>query len=235
MNGIELLGATLLHFLWQGILIAAVYAAVRRSVARPQVRYLLACAALAAMAAAPVAAWIALRPPPSDAVALPASFPTPHAASAAAGVAGERLRFLATGYEGIPSAWLSWVAAVWMAGVVVFWLRLVGGWMMAERLRRRQVRHAPAQWQQALDRLRTRLRISRPVQLLISGLVHAPAVVGLFRPVVLMPVGALAGLPAEQVEALLLHELAHIRRYDYLVNTIQSVVEALLFYHPAVW
>lgn len=74
----------------------------------------------------------------------------------------------------------------WMAGVVVFWLRLLGGWMMAERLRRRQVRLAPAQWQQALDRLRTRLRILRPVPLLVSGLVHAPAVVGLWRPVVLV-------------------------------------------------
>jgi uncharacterized protein (TIGR03435 family) len=65
--------------------------------------------------------------------------------------------------------------------------------------------------------------------------VQAPAVVGLLRPVVLVPVGALVGLPAEQVEALLLHELAHIRRYDYLVNALQSMVEALLFYHPAVW
>ena len=64
---------------------------------------------------------------------------------------------------------------------------------------------------------------------------HAPAVVGLLRPVLLVPVGALAGLPAEQVELLLIHELAHIRRYDYLVNALQSMVEALLFYHPAVW
>lgn len=235
MNGIELLGATLLHFLWQGILIAAVYAAVRRSAARPEIRYLLACAALAAMAAAPVATWIALRPASLEAVALPASFPAPHAASAAAGVPREWLRFLATGYAGVPSAWLSWVAVVWIAGAVVFWLRLLGGWMIAERLRRRQVRLASAEWQQTFDRLRTRLRISRPVQLLISGLVQAPAVVGLLRPVVLVPVGALAGLAAEQMEALLLHELAHIRRYDYLVNAIQSMVEALLFYHPAVW
>lgn len=124
---------------------------------------------------------------------------------------------------------------MWMAGVVVFWPRLPGGWMIAERLRRREVRLAPAEWQQTFDRLCTRLRISRPVQLLISGLVHAPAVAGLLRPVVLVPVGALAGLPAEQVEALLLHGMAHIRRYDYLVNAIQSMVEALLFYHPAVW
>src|SRR6185295_2411884 len=65
--------------------------------------------------------------------------------------------------------------------------------------------------------------------------VQAPTVVGWLRPVVLVPVGALAGLPADQVEALLLHELAHIRRHDYLVNILQNVAESLLFYHPAVW
>ena len=82
---------------------------------------------------------------------------------------------------------------------------------------------------------RTRIRVSRPVRLLVSPLLQAPAVVGWLRPVVLAPVGALAGLPPEQIEALLLHELAHIRRHDYLVNIAQSAIEALLFYHPAVW
>ncbi len=62
-----------------------------------------------------------------------------------------------------------------------------------------------------------------------------PLVIGFLRPVILMPVGLLAGLPAAQVEALLLHELAHIRRYDYLVNLLQIFVEGLIFYHPAVW
>lgn len=143
--------------------------------------------------------------------------------------------FFAAGYEAVPSVWLSWVAVAWSAGVVVFWLRLLGGWIIAERLRRRQVRPAPCQWQQAFDGLRARLRVSRPVRLLVSERLRAPAVVGLLRPVVLVPVGALAGLPVEQMEALLLHELAHIRRYDYLVNALQSIVEALLFYHLAVW
>ena len=78
--------------------------------------------------------------------------------------------------------------------------------------------------QQALD----------PDRLLVSSLVEVPAVVGWLRPVVLMPVGALAGLAPEQIEALLAHELAHIRRHDYLVNVLQSVVEAVLFYHPAI-
>jgi uncharacterized protein (TIGR03435 family) len=235
MNGIELLSATLLHFLWQGALIAVVYAAVLRYASRAEVRYLLACAALGSMAVAPIATWIALRPISLQAVSGAASFHAPHAVSVALGFRGDIPRLFASKDERVRSMWLSWVAAVWMMGVVVFCLRLLGGWVMAERLRRGCVRSAPSRWQETFDRLRAQLRVSRPVRLLVSGLVHAPAVVGLLRPVVLVPVGALAGLPAEQTEALLLHELAHIRRYDYLVNALQNMVEALLFYHPAVW
>jgi uncharacterized protein (TIGR03435 family) len=97
------------------------------------------------------------------------------------------------------------------------------------------VRPAPPEWQQVLGRLAARVGLCRPVRLLVSALVQVPTVVGWLRPVVLVPVGALSGLPPEHLEALLAHELAHIRRHDYLVNILQSVAEALLFYHPAVW
>jgi hypothetical protein len=176
MNGIELLGATLLHFVWQGVLIAAVYAVARRCAARTEIRYLLACAALAAMAVSPVATWVALQPPSLEALVVAPSVPVAHATSATTGFRSELPRVFAAGHAGVPPAWLSWVAAAWMAGVLVFWLRLLGGWMMAERLRHRQVRPVPGQWQQALDRLRARLRVSRPVRLLVSGLVQAAPV-----------------------------------------------------------
>jgi uncharacterized protein (TIGR03435 family) len=86
-----------------------------------------------------------------------------------------------------------------------------------------------------LKKLGVRVGLSRPVRLLVSALVQVPTVVGWLRPIVLVPVGALSGLPREHLEALLLHELAHIRRHDYLVNILQSIAEALLFYHPAIW
>ena len=124
---------------------------------------------------------------------------------------------------------------VWLAGAVVFWVRLAGGWVVAARMRSMLVRRAPPEWQETLRKLGARIGLSRPVRLLVSALVQVPTVVGWLRPVVLVPVGALGGLPAEHLEALLLHELAHIRRHDYLVNILQSVAEALLFYHPAVW
>ena len=97
-----------------------------------------------------------------------------------------------------------------------------------------RVRGAAA-WQERLAALSAAVRLSAPVVLLESCRVDVPLVVGWFRPVILIPLGLLAGMPPEHVEAILLHELAHIRRRDYLVNLLQAVAENLLFYHPAVW
>jgi beta-lactamase regulating signal transducer with metallopeptidase domain len=85
------------------------------------------------------------------------------------------------------------------------------------------------------DRLARRIEVTRPIRLLQSALVQVPTVIGWLRPVVLIPLGCLSGLSPTQVEAILVHELSHIRRHDYLVSVLQSIVEALLFYHPAVW
>jgi hypothetical protein len=84
-------------------------------------------------------------------------------------------------------------------------------------------------------RLARRLHISRAITLLESTLVEVPTVIGWLKPVVLLPASALGALSPSQLEAILAHELAHIRRHDYLVNLLQTLVETLLFYHPAVW
>ena len=90
-------------------------------------------------------------------------------------------------------------------------------------------------WRQSLRRLCGQLRIRRPVRLLESALVDVPMVIGWLRPVILLPASALSGLTPQQLEAIIAHELAHIRRHDYLINLLQSLIETLLFYHPAVW
>ncbi len=136
--------------------------------------------------------------------------------------------------DGLAAA-VPWFAPFWMAGVWMFYLSHMVGWILVCRLRRRGVCGAPERWQRELARLRARLRVSRPVLLLESSLAEAPLVLGHFRPVILVPIGLLTGLPSGQVEAILLHELAHIRRCDFLVNVLQRSVEGLLFYHPAVW
>jgi uncharacterized protein (TIGR03435 family) len=233
---VERLGWTLIHFIWQGGAIAVLYGVVRSTLTRrssASSRYLLACFALAAMMTAPLVTWSLIRRPdamparvlrasgtlapvPTAIIALPAPVRT----SVAASRSGRLL----------PS-----IVAIWLIGAAAFWVRLAGGLVAATRLRSQRVRPAPAEWQQILDRLRGRIGVSRPVRLLVSAIVRAPAVVGWIRPVVLVPVGAIGGLPAGYLEALLVHELAHIRRHDYLVNIVQSIAEALLFYHPAVW
>jgi GWxTD domain-containing protein len=130
---------------------------------------------------------------------------------------------------------LPWLVPFWIAGVVVFHLRSVAGWMAAQRVRDRGVCRAPDPWPQRLQYFSARLRVSKPVALLETCLADVPVVIGYLRPVILVPVGMLAGMPAAQVEAILLHELAHIQRRDYLVNLLQTVVQGFLFYHPAIW
>jgi uncharacterized protein (TIGR03435 family) len=234
---VERLGWTLVHFLWQGSLIAALYAGARKAVKRiasPNTRYLLACAALALMMAAPLLTWSLVSP--SGAVADSAyrlrNVPTA-ASSVGATDLSPSLRTAASSVE--PAQLLSWVVVIWLIGAIAFWVRLAGGWVVAARMRSMLVRPAPPEWQQVLGRLSARIGLSRPVRLLVSALVQVPTVVGWLRPVVLVPVGALSGLPPDHLEALLVHELAHIRRHDYLVNILQSIAEALLFYHPAIW
>jgi beta-lactamase regulating signal transducer with metallopeptidase domain len=227
------LGWTLLHFVWQGALVSILFAAVRGLLGRSlsaNARYILACLALGAMVLAPVATFgiLASLDPPSG--ALLAGSPSAAAGLSAAPESSWRLASASVWQRTLP-----WLVMAWLSGVVLFSVRLIGGWFRAARLGTVQSRQAPGPWQRTLDRLIGRMGVGIPVRLLVSSLVEVPTVVGWLRPVILVPVGALIGLPPEHVEALLAHELAHIWRRDYLVNLLQSVAEAVLFYHPAVW
>ena len=233
---VERLGMALLHSLWQGAIIVTVYAALRKWGARtlgPNGRYFLACAALTAIAIAPVMTWMLLRGQAPESVA--ATFTAPLSAARTEPARSISLSRPSDANRALPGPFLSWVVVFWLTGATAFSLRLLVGWIFAERLRSTMVRPAPAEWQRTLDRLKARISVSRPIRLLVSGRLQAPAAIGWLRPIVLAPAGALAGLPAAQMETLLLHELAHIRRHDYLVHILQSAVEAVFFYHPAVW
>jgi uncharacterized protein (TIGR03435 family) len=228
----ERLGWTLVHFLWQGTLVATVYGiarwAARQSSANA--RYVLATAAMALMTLAPIATWTALGPPSPEQVV--ATFHAPWSGGSMPSVRDVPTQVLVSATRPEPSPALPWVVGLWFLGASVFSLRLFLAWGSVRTL---SGTVAPPEWQARLWDLQRRIGVSRTVRLVVAPLADAPSVIGWLRPVVLTPVGALAGLPADQVEALLFHELAHIRRHDYLVNLAQSVVEALLFYHPAVW
>ena len=229
------LGLTLLHFLWQGACIAAIYAIARTWMRSAQTRYALACITLATMIAAPIVTF-AISGTTAASETRPASVAVAHihrAAPLAKDPALDPIPIVKT--RSVPGEITPWLARLWLAGAMILWLRLLLTWMAAGRMTFRQVQPAPSEWQLSLNRLRARIQVTRRVRLLVSSLIQGPVVIGWLRPVILVPVSALAGVPCEHMEALLAHELAHIRRHDYLINILQSVAEATLFYHPAVW
>jgi GWxTD domain-containing protein len=227
------LGWTLIHFVWEGVAIAALLAAVLalRGAASARLRYGLAALAMMSMPAA-FGVTLALLWP-SHAGVVPVARNTAPPGGALLPLALSQAP--STPVQPGPESPVPWVVPFWLLGVLAFHVRTLGGWLAAQRLRRVGVCPAPDAWQQRFDGLGKRLRLARPVALLESCLGDVPVVIGLLRPVVLVPVGMLAGLRVEQVESILIHELAHIRRHDYLVNLLQSFVEGILFYHPAVW
>jgi GWxTD domain-containing protein len=223
------LGLALAHFAWEGVAIAALLG-IALWIARgasARVRYAVACAALAAL---PVAFGVTL------------AILTPHAGNHAivAMPAPDSSRIDFPAASNSPEPWrfadrVAWAAPSWIAGVLCLFMYRFASWIAAERLRRRGTWAVSQNWSSRFDALAARVGISRAARLFESALAEVPMVIGYLRPVVLIPMGMLAGLPADQVEAILLHELAHIRRADYLVNLAQSAIESLLFYHPAVW
>jgi len=222
----QAIGWTLVHSLWEGALVALVLVVAFRATSSSRGRYTAACLAMLVMLAGFGFTFARVIPqrnhfaPIADArgALLPAGF-------------DESTRLV----QHSAADFLPWLAPFWVVGVAIFHLRSLASWIGARRLRRTGVCLAPDLWRERLDRLRARVRLSRPVTLLESCLAEVPVVIGCVRPAILMPVGLLTGLPAGQIESILLHELAHIRRFDYLVNLLQASVEGFLFYHPAVW
>lgn len=131
--------------------------------------------------------------------------------------------------------WLPWIVALWAGGVAFFSLRLLNGWRMVRKWRVSGSDSIPDDWPHRFTQLCHRLGINRTVRLLSSATLAVPVVIGWLKPVVLVPAGLFAGLSTAQLEALLSHELAHVRRHDYPVNLLQNILETLFFYHPAVW
>ena len=228
------LGVTLLHFLWQGALLGALagLALWRLRDARPQARYALACAASLASLLLPALTlgWL-LAAPTLPAVAASAA-PTHFTDASTPVIAWHALAAGATPRDG---AGLPWPVACWALGVALLSLRTLGGLYWVGRLRRRAWTDEAAGWQDMADRLAARLGLRVAVPLRLTADAASPLAVGWWRPMVLVPASLALRMPAPLLEALIAHELAHIRRHDYLVNLLQGAVETLLFYHPVVW
>jgi beta-lactamase regulating signal transducer with metallopeptidase domain len=229
---------TLLHFLWQGTLLGlaawAAFTFLRRQ--RPQFRYLVGCAFLLACLGSAILTYLLLAPPlqtPGQSMGLatlPSGFPEIQArliATLEATSSGASLPWQAR-----LQPYLPWILAAWAVGVFLLSLRTAGGWLWLRRLKAAATPVAEPEW---LDRLVRGAGLRRAVRFLESARVITPMCMGLLRPVILLPLGFFANLDPLAAEAVLAHELAHIRRLDGLVNGLQCVIEVLFFFHPAVW
>lgn len=219
-------GWTLVHFVWQGALLGCALALLLTALrnARPETRYAVACAGLLLCLAWPTADLVLLL-------------------RAGTGSGGGML-FLAGGNPSAIGAdaggslsWLAgnlgWIVALWAACAGSLGLRMAIGLLWIGRAARAQA--CDQAWQARLSRLAEQCGLGREVRLRVVDGLASPITAGWWRPVVLVPASLVAGMPPHLLEALLAHELGHVRRHDYLVNLLQNVIEALLFYHPAVW
>ena len=128
-----------------------------------------------------------------------------------------------------------WLVLTWFIGFIILLVRFSGSLLYLYRLRNTNLKAVPGEWKSLLNGLSGRMGIRKAVNLAESALVKVPVTAGYLKPVILLPLGTIAGVPPQMIEAILLHELAHIRRKDYLINIIQSVIEIIFFYHPVTW
>jgi uncharacterized protein (TIGR03435 family) len=247
-DAIHVAGWTLVHFTWQGALVALTAAAALYLLrhAAPQSRYTVACLALAAMLVLPGATAWRLQSAPAEAELVAPVRRTVFLRVTPTAPAHQD-RFLigirkqavappssATSALGSPFV-LPTLVGLWSAGVCLLLVRLAGGWWRVRRLQRAARALPVSRWQAVSSRLARQIGLMRRVRVVDAVFVDCPVVIGWLQPVVLLPVAALAGLTPEQVRAILAHELAHVRRHDAVVNFAQTLAETLLFYHPAVW
>ncbi|MCE3261202.1 MAG: hypothetical protein K0R43_281 [Pseudoduganella sp.] len=219
------LSVALAHALWQVTLLSAFAACclslLRKSSAK--LRHAVGMAWLLSMLAAPLATFASrFASPGGMALGLADALPSwLHFESVVADLAGQNIALL---------------TQLWLVGASAMLVyQIGGGWHLLRRIERQASLQLPLAWQQRFDALQSAMGISRMVLVRMAGNAASPFTARLIRPVIWLPLSLLTRLPADQVEALLAHELAHIRRLDWLWNGIQCVVESILFFHPGVW
>ena len=127
------------------------------------------------------------------------------------------------------------IVKFWLIGILFFLVKFIVGYFYTQRLRTHGIWTLSENWIQKFEKIKSNLKISKKIQYLESQVVRIPMVVGYFKPVILIPTEMLTGIPTEQIESIIAHELAHIKRNDYIINVLLSIIETVFFFHPAVW
>jgi len=236
---------TLVHFLWQGsavVLLAAALLRVMR-VRTPNGRYAGYLVAMIVLAACPVVTFFLVEPiTPSQPLAASQNQPQisysnidSHDSIETSAVSlPAPIHSAPRSLDTFLLAAQPWITSLWLAGVFLLSLRLCIGAVALHRLRRSRVA-APREVMRIVERLAAVLGMHRTPALHGSHRVEEPAATGLFRPIILVPASWLTGMPHEMLEAMIAHELAHIRRLDLWANLFQRIIETVLFFHPATW
>jgi hypothetical protein len=216
---------------------------------RTELRYGLALASLAGLLLAGLVTWSVLdlavpgnSKVPRPSAALVAASPSENLASAPRPVPatvtpgpGEGLESPALVQPATSPPWVAWGAMIWLLGSLVMSCRLLVQWVDLQRVHGRCRPVSESGVKEIAARLGQTMHLKREVEILTGDHVASPAVFGVLRPMLLLPPALLVGIPVEQLEAIIAHELGHIRRHDYLINLAQQLLESLLFFNPVVW
>lgn len=127
------------------------------------------------------------------------------------------------------------IVMIWLVGVAFFVLRLLGGLVYVNRLKHYRTQALPLAWQGRLEEITKRIPVKKTITILESAAIQVPMVIGYFKPFILLPIGAINQLAADEVEAVIAHEVAHIYRSDFMMNIVISFIEVFFYYNPAVW
>jgi len=127
------------------------------------------------------------------------------------------------------------VFAFWLVGMLFLTIRMMGGYFYTQRIKQKHTAPVADRWNKTVKRIADNIGVNKAINLFESPLIKQPVVIGYFKPVILMPIGMITGLPQDQIEAIFAHEIAHIKRSDYLINLFQSAIEILYFFNPAIW
>ncbi|MEM7708985.1 MAG: TonB family protein [Pseudomonadota bacterium] len=232
---ITALGWALVHFVWQGALLGAAFAAgcwLLRG-GSPEYRYWLGLGCLAAMALAPLATFTLLLESSgtllfTDTASLQVwADPAIAAVAAGTGLAPETVSL------SLEQA-LPWIVGIWALGVLAMSTRVAVNWTRLIRLSRVGILPISEELEQRVEALKQSMGVRQAVRVVETTVAQVPTVLGWLRPMILLPTSTLVGLSPAQLDLVIAHELGHIRRLDFLINLFQVLVETLLFYHPMV-
>jgi len=239
-NVIHALGWTIFHSIWQGLIIGFILFLIfryRRNISS-QTKYLMGVFALAAIFLSSLFTFFAAYHPVSLQADMTIFSPAGISNLSSISEGGDELSIInpiSSGWQQSLIRTFDIVSIIWILGVILIALRLAGGMLVINGMRRQGVSPLPEAWERRMKMLALKTGLHRSITCLQSQKVMVPTVIGILRPVILIPSMIISGFPADQLETIIVHELAHIRRHDFLINVMQSIMEALFFYHPVVW